>query len=465
MAFFITDNFLLQNGVAEKLYHGFASELPIIDYHSHLSPRDMADDRQFESITQIWLKGDHYKWRAMRALGIEETYITGDATDRDKFRKWAEAVPHTVRNPLYHWTHLELKRYFDVDLLLSPENADDIFDHCNHLLSQDGYSSLGLLNKMNVELVCTSDDPTHSLEHHTSIATSPGDPAVLPTFRPDPVYKFSNPGDWNRYIDRLAKAADTEINSLENLCAALEDRIDYFSNAGCMLADHGLAKLPGNPEKADPYKAFDTIRGGSPISKSESDALTFHLLITLGRLYRERDWAQQFHLGAFRNTNTRKFNELGADTGFDSIGDYRQGPGLWKLLDTLDKTDDLARTILYNLNPADNSLFATMAGNFNDGSVRGKVQYGPAWWFLDQKDGIKEQLTTLSNLGLLSCFIGMLTDSRSLLSYTRHEYFRRVLCNIIGTDVENGELPKDLDWLGEIVSDICYHNAKQYFNL
>lgn len=462
---FISDDFLLQSSAARQLYHDYAADQPIIDYHSHIPPDEVAQDRQFETLTQIWLAGDHYKWRAMRALGIDEAYITGDASDEDKFIKWAESVPHTARNPLFHWTHLELKRYFGVDELLTPQTAAHIYKTCNSLLSQDHYSAQGLLRQMNVEVVCTTDDPANDLSHHLNHMRRNPDAAMYPTFRPDPVYSFSDPKIWNSYVNRLGETADTEITTLNQLLDALQKRIDDFQEAGCKLADHGLGKLPDKPSKSvDEEQLFKEIRSRRSLTPEQQDALAFHILVFLGHQYHQRGWTQQFHLGAFRNTNTRLYNKLGPDTGFDSLGDYAHGKAMKDFFDELDTTDQLAKTILYNLNPADNALFATMAGNYNDGSIKGKIQYGPAWWFLDQKDGIENQLNILSNTGLLSCSVGMLTDSRSFLSYTRHEYFRRILCNLIGRDVENGELPNDLKWLGGMVSDICYNNAKQYFN-
>jgi glucuronate isomerase len=401
----------------------------------------------------------------MRALGIDETYITGDASDKEKFLKWAEVVPQTARNPLFHWTHLELNRYFGIDDLLTPESAGSIYKKCNSKLSQESFSAQGLLQKMNVEVVCTTDDPGDNLLHHKEHFKEDTGVSMHPTFRPDPVYNFSDPKIWNSYINRLEESADTEISNLNQLFDLLEKRIDYFQDAGCKLADHGLGKLPDKPTKpVDENQLFKKIRDGYSLTLEEQDALAFRLLVFLGKNYHKRGWTQQFHLGAFRNTSSRLFNKLGPNTGFDSIGDYPQGVSMKEFFDELDRTNQLTKTIIYNLNPADNALFATMAGNYNDGSIKGKMQYGPAWWFLDQKDGIEDQLNILSNLGLLSTFTGMLTDSRSFLSYTRHEYFRRILCNLIGRDVESGELPNDPDWLGGMITDICYNNAKQYFN-
>lgn len=462
---FITDDFLLTNETARTLYHDFAAPQPIIDYHNHLPPADIAGDRQFENLTQAWLEGDHYKWRAMRTLGIDEEFITGDASDEKKFEKWAETVPFTMRNPLYHWTHLELKNYFGVEELLHSETAEKIYSRCTEKLRTSEFSTRNLLRKMNVNALCTTDDPADSLEYHDKLRESDFEIKVLPAFRPDKAYAFGDPDNYNDYLNRLEEAADLSISSFDDLLQALKKRIDYFHERGCRLCDHGLERLyhaPAGKKQMD--ASFKNIRQGGSPEASERHSLTFTILLELGRLYHEKGWVQQFHLGALRNTNDRMMRKLGPDTGFDSIGDFSQAEGLAGFLNELDSTGQLAKTILYNLNPADNELFATMAGNFNDGSVKGKVQYGAAWWFLDQKDGIENQLNALSNMGLLSCFVGMLTDSRSFLSYPRHEYFRRILCNLIGRDVESGELPGDMEWLGKIVSDICYYNAKRYFD-
>lgn len=463
---FITDDFLLTCKTARTLYHEFAASQPIIDYHNHLPPAEIAGDRRFRNLTQAWLEGDHYKWRAMRTLGIDETYITGNAGDRQKFEKWAYTVPYTVRNPLYHWTHLELKNYFGVEELLSQDTAESIYTRCSEMLQTPDFSTRNLLRKMNVEVLCTTDDPVDSLEHHRRLKEDDEfEIRVLPAFRPDKVYAFGNPEKYNTYLNRLEEAGDITISGFDELMEALNSRIDYFHERGCRLSDHGLERLHLDQAGTKRiHSFFRKIRGGDLLDESERRSLTSAILLELGRMYHDKGWVQQFHLGALRNTNRRMMKKLGPDTGFDSIGDFPQAEGLAGFLNELDSTDQLAKTILYNLNPADNELFATMAGNFNDGSVRGKIQYGSAWWFLDQKDGIEKQLNALSNMGLLSCFVGMLTDSRSFLSYPRHEYFRRILCNLIGTDVENGELPDDTEWLGKVVSDICYHNAKSYFD-
>jgi glucuronate isomerase len=460
---FIGDDFLLQNDFSKKLYHGYASNLPIIDYHCHLPPQDIARDRQFENLTRIWLEGDHYKWRAMRTLGVEEKFITGDATDDEKFSKWAYTVPYTLRNPLFHWTHLELKRYFGIDQLLTPATQKSVYAECSEKLESREYTTQCLLKKMNVEVVCTTDDPTDDLQHHISLKGNTC--KVLPAFRPDKAYAIENPVSYNAYLSTLSAVSRVNINSFEDLVTALSNRINYFHSHGCRLSDHGLEQLYYFGDGADynPDNILKQVKAGVTITKQEQHYFKYRVLLALGYLYHEQGWVQQFHLGALRNTNERMMKQLGADTGFDSVGDFSQANALASFLNKLDRTDQLCKTIIYNLNPADNEVIATMIGNFNDGSVKGKIQFGSAWWFLDQKDGMEKQINTLSNLGLLSCFIGMLTDSRSFLSYPRHEYFRRVLCNLIGRDVENGELPTDEKWLGEIVADVCYHNAKAYF--
>jgi glucuronate isomerase len=463
---FITEDFLLQNEFAKKLYHGFAEDLPIIDYHNHLPPNEISQNRVFENISQAWLAGDHYKWRAMRALGINEKYITGKATDKEKFLKWAETVPYTVRNPLYHWTHLELKRYFDIDELLTPDNAEAIYEATSQKLQTPAYHTQGLLQQKKVEYLCTTDDPTDSLEHHQHIADNKISPKTYPTFRPDKAYAVENGDTYLEFLTALESVTNSTINTYDKLIAALEQRVDYFHATGCRLADHGLEQLYYfDTAEVNCDDIFKKIVSKKALSTKEIEVFKSTTLLLLSRMYHSRGWVQQFHLGPIRNNNKRLLNDLGPDTGFDSIGDFSQARALSGFLNDLDGTDQLAKTILYNLNPAQNEVFATMAGNFNDGTVRGKVQYGSAWWFLDQKDGMEKQLNTLSNMGLLSCFVGMLTDSRSFLSFPRHEYFRRILCNLIGKDVENGELPSDEKWLGKIVSDICYHNAKAYFGL
>lgn len=460
---FMDDNYLLQNKMAEILYHEYAKDLPIIDYHCHLPPEEIAGDRQFANITEAWLDGDHYKWRAMRTLGIAEKYITGDAHPYERFAQWAYTVPFTIRNPLYQWTHLELKRYFDVDQLLSPSSAKEIYDATNYLLTSAQYSVRNLLGKMHVEVVCTTDDPADDLAHHKEMIESESGLMMLPAFRPDKAIHLES-DNFRDYIQRLAVAADTEIASFQDLIGVLGERMRYFDDLGCRLSDHGLERLYASAfTDSEADRIFRRRLEDQPVSRKETREYKSAILYHLARMYHEYGWVQQFHLGALRNNNSRMERELGPDTGFDSIGDFKQAQPLAAFLDRLDRDDALTKTILYNLNPADNEIMATMAGNFNDGSSKGKIQFGSAWWFLDQKDGIEKQLDALSNMGLLSCFIGMLTDSRSFLSYPRHEYFRRILCNLIGTDVHAGELPDDAEWLGKIVRDICYYNARAYF--
>lgn len=466
MKSFITEDFLLTNDFAKTLYHQYAKDLPIIDYHCHLSPEDIAINRQFKNITNVWLAGDHYKWRAMRTLGINEKYITGNASDEEKFNQWAFTVPYTMRNPLYHWTHLELKRYFGIDKLLSPDSAREIYNTSTDLLNTADYATQALLKKMKVEVVCTTDDPIDSLEHHVTAKKSKLTTIILPTFRPDKAYAIENPVSYKSYLQKLGQASGIEIVNFETLIQALASRIEFFNSLGCILADHGIEQLyfSENKQGYSVNSLFNKLLKGESLEKSEAEFFKYQVLIKLGRMYHSKGWTQQFHLGALRNNNERMLTQLGPDTGFDSIGDFSQGVALSRFLNALDMTDQLAKTILYNLNPSDNEVLGTMIGNFNDGSVKGKVQFGSGWWFLDQKDGMEKQINALSNLGLLSCFIGMLTDSRSFLSFPRHEYFRRILCNLIGQDVAQGELPWDEKWLGKLVADICYHNAKTYFN-
>lgn len=462
---FLNEDFLLRNDFAKTLYHDYAKELPIIDYHCHLPPNEIANDRQFENLTKIWLDGDHYKWRAMRTLGVNEKFITGNAPDNEKFQNWAYTVPFTVRNPLYHWSHLELKRYFGVDKLLSPQTAEAIFNGCSVKLNDRAYSTRSLIRKMNVEVICTTDDPTDSLEHHQKIAKENNFIKILPAYRPDKSFTIENPKAYKGYLEKLSQVSGITISSYETLLEALSNRVEYFHKNGCKLSDHGLERLYfPKDDSLNAGTIFKKVLKEEALTEHEVEHFKYSVLLEVSKMYHAKGWTQQFHLGALRNTNNRMLTQLGPDTGFDSIGDFKQSETLARFLNKLDSTNQLAKTILYNLNPSDNEVFATMIGNFNDGSVKGKIQFGSAWWFLDQKDGMEKQINALSNLGLLSCFIGMLTDSRSFLSFPRHEYFRRILCNLIGKDVENGELPADEKWLGKIVSDICYHNAKAYFN-
>ncbi len=462
-ATFLGENFLLENDFAAELYHTFAKGLPIIDYHNHLPPQEIAEDRQFENITQIWLNGDHYKWRAMRANGVNEHFITGQASDWEKFEKWAETVPSTLRNPLFHWTHLELQRYFGIDVLLKKENAREVFDECNRLLQTPEFSVRNLLRKMKVEVVCTTDDPTDDLRWHRQIIGDGFEIKTLPTFRPDKAILIENEG-FVAYIEKLGKSSNRTISTFQNLLDTLQNRVDFFHENGCRLSDHGLEQAYAEDYSDEEVAAiFKKRLSGQLVERQEALKFMSAMLVRLGRMYHAKGWVQQFHLGALRNQNSRLLGQLGPDTGFDSIGDFSQAKALGRLLNRLDSSNQLTKTILYNLNPRDNEVMATMAGNFNDGTVAGKMQYGSAWWFLDQLDGMEKQINTLSNMGLLSRFIGMLTDSRSFLSFPRHEYFRRLLCNLIGRDVHNGQLPDDTKWLGGIVEDICYRNAKGYF--
>lgn len=468
MSSFLNDNFILESDIAQQLYHGFAKNQPIIDYHSHLSPEAIAGNKKFENITDIWLKGDHYKWRAMRALGVEERFITGNATDSEKFAKWAQTVPHTVRNPLFHWTHMELKKPFGITELLNTNSATGIYDTTTAMLQQDDFSTQGLLQKFNVVMVGTTDDPTDTLEHHLQLQCSDFKTKILPSFRPDKIFAIHTGNDFRDYVQKLGNVAGVTITDLESLMAAYSIRVDYFDAAGCCASDHGLTAVPpaGNYTKAEIDAVFKAVLNRDDSQAvAVKDAFSFYVLAELCKLYHDKGWVQQFHLGSLRNSNAHKVSLLGADTGYDTVGDYKQGETLAHFLNHLESHDKLAKTVLYNLNPADNTLFATMAGNFQGEGIRGKIQFGSGWWFLDQLDGMTKQLNTLSNQGLISTFIGMLTDSRSFLSYSRHEYFRRLLCNLFAEDIKKGYIPNDINWIGSIVADICYNNAKNYFRL
>jgi glucuronate isomerase len=463
---FISEDFLLSNRAAVRLYHDYARQMPILDYHCHLPPREVADDRRFENLTRIWLAGDHYKWRAMRAGGAEERYCTGDAGDWEKFEKWAQIVPQTLRNPLYHWTHLELKRPFGIsDRLLSPSTAKGIWDECNAKLAQPEFSCRGIMRQMNVVLVCTTDDPTDSLEYHAAIAADPAMAIqVLPTFRPDKAMAVESPEAFNAWVDRLAVVADIDIKDFATFLEAIHRRHAFFHAMGCRLSDHGLEVVDAVPFKeSDIRTIFREVRNGQDLEAEQIAQFKSAMLYEFAVLDHDRGWTQQFHIGALRNNNSRMFKALGPDTGYDSMADGLLARPLARFFDRLESEQRLTKTIVYNLNPAVNDLIATMIGNFQDGSCPGKMQYGSGWWFLDQKDGMQRQLDALSNHGLLSCFVGMLTDSRSFLSYTRHEYFRRILCNLLGTEIERGLLPNDLKLIGGMVQDICYRNAAQYF--
>ena len=462
---FITDNFLLQSTYAEELYHSYAKQMPIIDYHNHLDPEQLVNDQQFENISQVWLDGDHYKWRAMRTMGIDEKYITGPATDAEKFQKWAEIVPALVRNPLYHWTQLELQRYFGVNELLSADNAQRIYRKTSLQLQQKSHSALRLLTQMNVEVLCTTDDPVDDLRFHQKAKIEKINPRVLPAFRPDKAYAVEDQDSYRAYLEKLADASKVDIRKYSDLIEALQTRTAYFHENGCRLADHGLEQLYYYEWGAfNIEKVFAKVLSGKPLSQEEIQYFKFETLVHLCREYSAHGWVQQFHLGSLRNTNERMLRQLGPDAGFDSIGDFQQAYPLSQFLNLLDRTDQLTKTILYNLNPNQNEVFASMIGNFNDGRIKGKMQYGAAWWYLDQLDGMEKHINALSNMGVLSCFVGMLTDSRSLLSFSRHEYFRRLLCNIFGNDMEKGWLPPDIAHIGKIVQDICYHNARAYFD-
>ena len=464
MKAFMDKNFILQTKTAQTLYHEFASKLPIIDYHCHLPPDEIAKDRVFENISKIWLYGDHYKWRAMRTNGVNEKYCTGNASDYEKFEKWAETVPNTLRNPLYHWTHLELRNPFGITKILNPSTAKEIYDETSAMLNTPDFSTRKILKKMNVEVVCTTDDPIDNLEHHIKLRKDNYSVKVLPTFRPDKAMAVENPKTYIEYVEKLEVATNIKISKFRDLIEALQKRHDYFAENGCKLSDHGLETIYAEPYTDKEIRSiFKEVMKGKELSKKDILKFKSAMLYIFAIMDHEKGWTQQFHLGALRNNNSRMFRTLGADTGFDSIGDFEIGKPLSKMMDKLDSTDQLAKTILYNLNPRDNELLATMLGNFNDGSFPGKIQFGSAWWFLDQKDGMEKQMNALSVLGLFSRFVGMLTDSRSFLSYSRHEYFRRIVCNLLGNDVENGELPNDMDLLGKTVQNICYYNAKNYF--
>jgi glucuronate isomerase len=463
---FITENFLLHNETAIELYHDYAKEQPIIDYHCHLSPKEIAENKKFENLTQVWLYGDHYKWRAMRASGVDEKFITGNASDWEKFLAWAETVPKTLRNPLYHWTHMELKRPFGIsDKLLNKETAKEIWETCRAKLAQDEFSVRGIMQQMNVRLVCTTDDPVDTLGYHQSIrANTSFKIRVLPAFRPDKGMAIENGAAFREWVRKLAEISGIAINNYSDYLSAIRRRHDFFHAQGCRLSDHGIETA-----YAEEYSDFEikTIfkKALDVQSLDQSEILKFKsaMLYEFGLMDHEKGWAQQYHLGALRNINSRMFRTLGPDTGFDSIGDFEIARPLAKLLSRLDDENKLAKTILYNVNPRDNELMATMIGNFQDGSAPGKMQYGSAWWFLDQINGMTKQIEALSNMGLLSRFIGMLTDSRSFLSYPRHDYFRRVLCNTLGDEMEKGLIPNDLPLVGSMIADVCFNNANHYF--
>ncbi len=463
---FLHENFLLDTPTAIDLYHGVAAKQPILDYHCHLSPHQVADDHRFRSMTEIWLEGDHYKWRAMRADGVPERLITGDASDWEKFAAWAKTVPHTLRNPLYHWTHLELSFPFGVhNQLLNADSAREIFDHCNARLGEDGFTTQGLLRQFDVRVVCSTDDPVDDLEPHRRHARKSGSKTrLLPTWRPDKALALTDLAAWNAWVDALGAAANLTVGTLDELRQALRRRHDAFHEAGCRASDHGLERIyAADYTEHEVAAVFARARAGKASAAEDVEKLRSALLYDLAVLDHQRGWVQQFHLGALRDTSTRGMRALGPNTGYDAIGDFPQAVALARFLDRLDATDQLAKTIVYNLNPADNEALATVIGSFQDGSEPGKMQLGSAWWFLDQLDGMRKQIDALSNLGLLSRFVGMLTDSRSFLSFSRHEYFRRLLCNMLGQDVARGLVPNDRLLLSALVEDVCFGNARRYF--
>ncbi|MGC9451411.1 MAG: glucuronate isomerase [Oceanipulchritudo sp.] len=461
---FITEDFLLRNDTAKELYHGHAKDLPIIDYHCHLPPKDVAENRRFANLFEIWLEGDHYKWRTMRTNGIDERYCTGDATPKEKFMAFAGTLPECLRNPMYHWCHLELLRYFGIDTILGPDTAEEIWERANARLTDPSMSARGILEKFKVSVVCTTDDPVDSLEYHQTIAKSGIGTRVYPTFRPDKAIALNDVAVWNRWTDRLAEVSGIDCGSIEGFREALKNRHDFFHSMGGRLSDHGLeAAYADFPSEAEAKVIFDNARSGKRIAPEEHRKFASCMMEFFGELDAEKGWTKQLHLGAMRNVNDRLYNELGPDIGCDSIGDFEQGRPLGRYLGRLAGKSILPKTVLYNLNPRDNYLFATMIGNFQGGGIAGRMQFGSGWWFLDQKEGMTWQINALSNLGLLGHFVGMLTDSRSFMSYCRHEYFRRLLCQILGEDVENGELPDDMDLVGSLVKKICYGNASTFF--
>lgn len=469
---FLTPNFLLQTEAARRLYHDFAVTPPIFDYHCHLPPEDVAGDRRFRDLADIWLAGDHYKWRAMRSNGVGERFCTGDAAPYEKFLAYVRTVPSTMRNPLFHWSHLELQRYFEIDLPIREENAAAIWEAANARLASPEFSARGMLKKFRVSVVCTTDDPADTLEHHVAyrheqlVGRTDCPTRLYPTFRPDKALRVDAPEILNAFATRLETASGIECSSLGNFLAALRQRHDFFHSIGGRLSDHGMERMfDGYATEAEAARIFDGARAGQAASADQADRFGGFLMEFLGRLDAEKGWTKQLHLGAMRNNNTGLFNQVGPDVGADSIGDFDQARPLSRYLDRLASAGALPKVVIYNLNPRDNYVFATMIGNFQDGTIPGKVQFGSGWWFLDQKEGMEMQINALSQLGLLPRFVGMLTDSRSFLSYPRHEYFRRVLCNLIGGDVDRGELPADWDWLGGIVRDICFDNASRYFGL
>jgi glucuronate isomerase len=462
----IHDDFLLHSEMARKLYHDYAAAEPILDYHSHLPAADIAADHRFHDLWEIWLQGDHYKWRLMRANGVAEDYCTGAAPPYEKFLAWARTLPFTLRNPLYLWTHLELKRYFGISELLDENTASRVWERANSALQNGDLTAQGILRRFHVRAVCTTDDPCDDLSSHRSLNTSAADIRMYPTFRPDRALRIGVPDTWNAWVERLQKASQKEVSSLADFLDALKQRHDFFHASGGRLSDHGLARCPVTPcSDREAAIIFAKARAGAATTETEQEQFASLLMLFFGRLDAEKGWTKQLHLGAIRNVNSRRAREAGPDTGYDSVGDREQATALGAYLDLLEQEDALPKTIVYNVNPADNYVFATAIGNFQDGSIAGKMQFGSSWWFLDQKQGIEWQLNTLSNTGLLSRFIGMLTDSRSFMSCPRHEYFRRVLCDLLGRDVESGQLPNDEKLLGNMVRNICFSNAREYLGL
>lgn len=463
---FIHDHFLLQNETAKSLFHDVAENEPIIDYHCHLPPDSIAGDTRFKNMTEIWLAGDHYKWRAMRTCGVDEKYITGDASDKEKFLAWAQTVPKTLKNPLFHWTHMELKNPFGItDRLLNKESAESIWNECNEMLQSPEFSTRQLLKKNRVKIVATTDDPTDTLEHHRKFQSEKDTGFnMVPTFRPDRGMEIENGDEFREWVRKLEKAADMSINNFQQFMDALKKRHDFFDSLGCRASDHGIEEPYSEPftDRQVRQVFADVMAGKKPID-SEVRSFKSAFLYYCGLMDHEKNWVFQLHVGSLRNNNSRKLKEIGRDSGFDSIGDFEIARPLSKLLDRLDSEQNLPKISIYNNNPADNELIATMIGNFQDGTIPGKLQFGPAWWFLDQISGIEDQLDALSNMGILSQFVGMTTDSRSFLSFPRHDYFRRILCNILGSDIEQGLIPDEKELVAGMVKDICFNNAERFF--
>ena len=461
----INDSFLLESKLANTLYHTYLAHLPIIDYHNHLSPKAIAKNTSYDTLTDIWLTGDHYKYRAMRAWGVPEKFISGSATKEQKFLAWADCMPNTLRNPLFHWSHMELKNSFGINEYLNKNNALAIYKNANKQLQKKALSTRGILASYKVELVGTTDDPCDNLQYHKLLQKETL--KMLPSFRPDQIFKIQDKQSFMQYLQQLEKAANCKIKTIADLLEALEQRVNYFHENGCRIADHGLNNMPSSLSFTKELDIAFTqfVQNKKDLHFSMADNFVGVVLLALSKMYYKKGWVQQFHLGPIRNNNTRLQEKLGFDAGADSIGDYTQAKTLSHFLNTLDAKGQLCKTILYNSNPADNEVFATLCGNFNESGIRGKVQFGAAWWFLDQKDGIEKQINAISNMGLISTFIGMTTDSRSILSYARHEYFRRVICNLFAKEMITGLLPNDEKWVGAMLQNIAYHNAKSYFNL